>query len=534
MLLRPDSHSDESEVGYQMRLAHLNGLCDPRWLGGAKTGQHEKLRMCPACLKAEGARWLNAWRIEQPVCRQHEVWLVDVCQGCGLTLIASRSRFLECRCGHQLVANRTRTLSLAAREVIIRQEVGEGILRWLGAIAKYGLLGKPGKRAESKSMIEQIDLQERGAEIIFGWPASFEALLGVLRTDHVARQVSLASDAFPFLAKQIRRIRDVDWRGRVADATHAYVQASQKTEQILLSRYVRSVRSAGIVAKRLGVSVNRATAMLMTSDAALRVTAGGRHRFMVTEDVEHAIREKLKAVLSITAAAEMMQLSQPRLRELVLANVVSAQGYGVSRESLLCVLSRLGKACVEDGEIGSDLRPLPHVLRTIVPRTLTAAFFDALFSSQISLVRNCAASTRRGCEQFLISTSFVRAWAVRRKPSLESADALDITRAASVLQVKPEVVAHLATVGLLRSVGARIGPRGRLMLSAQGIHDFYQRYTPLKLVAAASGITPKCAPGWARSQGIELVCGPTIDGCRQYIARRPGSFPSTSTQYGDH
>lgn len=520
MLVRPSRRKGESEVGYKLRLAHVNGLADPAWMARGTKGRHERLLVCPACVKDESDHWLDSWQADQPYCKRHGTWLIDACQACSRPLIGARARFLSCRCGQALTENSARLLSPAAREVIDRQHVGASVLRWFGAIAKYGLQGKPGKRSEAKSMTEQVDLLERGADLVMGWPASFEALLDGLRTDRNQRQASLANDALPSLNKHILRIADEHWRRRIADAARAYVQASHKTERALLSRHVGSSRSVECVAKRLGVSTTKARAMLIESESVLRVTSGGRHRYLVSEAVETAMRDRLAAVLSMTAAADLMSLSLPRLRELVLADIVSAQDHGVSTASIGGVMTKLGEACASISSDGHNLQPLTHVLRTLVPRSSTAAFFNALFAREILIFRVNEIHTKKGCDQFQVSVSQVRAWMHNVKQSNESAETLDITGAAKTLQVKPEVVTHLVAVGLLRPMGARVGLRGRLAFSADEIRSFDQRHVLLKALATDAGVAPKNAPRWATAQGIALVCGPSVDGCRQYIARR--------------
>jgi len=242
---------------------------------------------------------------------------------------------------------------------------------------------------------------------------------------------------------------------------------------------------------------------------------------LVSEAVEKEMRDRLTTAISMTSAAEVMSLSLPRLRELVLANIVSGQDHVVSAASIGGVMTRLGEACSGIRRDGHNLQPLPHVLRTLVPRASTAAFFNALFAGEILIFRANEATPKMGCDQFHVSVFQVRAWMHNIKQSKGSAETLDITSAAKTLHVKPEVVTHLVAIGLLRPRGGRVGRRGRLAFSADEIRSFDQSHVQLKVLAADAGVAPKNAPRWAMAQGIALVCGPSVDGCRQYIARRP-------------
>jgi hypothetical protein len=252
---------------------------------------------------------------------------------------------------------------------------------------------------------------------------------------------------------------------------------------------------------------------------------------LVSEAVEKAMRDSLATVVSMTSAGDAMSLSLPRLRELVIADIVSAEDHGVSAASIDGVLTRLGEACSGISRDVHNLHPLPHVLRTLVPRALTAMFFNALFAGEILNFRANETNPKKGCDQFHVSVSQVRAWMHNIKQSKGSTETLDITSAAKTLHVKPEVVTHLVAIGLLRPRGARVGLRGRLAFSADEIRSFDRSHVPLKVLAADAGVAPKNAQRWAMEKSIAMVCGPSVDGCRQYIARRPvAGFEPNSTK----
>lgn len=186
LLSRPDWHSNESAVGYLIRLSEANGYRHPRHLlhmakfkeGGkvvrafiewmldhddqpasligvsaedvqrsdADRGRHrlnvrylsaEKARYCPICLEES-----NYWRVEWDHafcihCPRHRVWLLNNCNDCGRQIQAWRSALGRCRCGALLCQQKAEPLQdiddpglvlssalLMQREVLLPIEVG--------------------------------------------------------------------------------------------------------------------------------------------------------------------------------------------------------------------------------------------------------------------------------------------------------------------------------------------------------------------------------------------------------------------------
>ena len=89
------------------------------------------------------------------------------------------------------------------------------------------------------------------------------------------------------------------------------------------------------------------------------------------------------------------------------------------------------------------------------------------------------------------------------------------------LNVKWEVLCHLIRHGHLRTIKRRTGSRCSEVVLIKELERFQAAYVPLVTFAKENGLSSKHAPLWAKTAGMQLVAGPTIDGCRQYIARTP-------------
>lgn len=529
MLVRPSHIAGESEHGFLLRQGHMNGLHDPSWIRRPARGAHRRVQVCAECLVGTGIYWRKDWESELPVCQMHRAWLIDVCAACQRHITFASTRFLSCRCGHPLGETKPVPIADVTWQVLASQQADLDVLCWLGSLEKHGLTGKPGKRAARSSIADRADLVDRGAAIVYGWPLSFDQLLNQLRTTGEGEPVALASRAFPTLTKRMRSISDKRWRQRVEAAFVGYIMASHRSPQPLLSRHVPCSANAERVARRLEVSSNTVADLLSDDGAMVRTTKAGRRRVLIPPETEARIGARLKDEVSNSSAARTLALSVSRVRSLMQHGAIVALRVGASRQSIDKFRARLfaiarPAAQVED----ANTAPLGHALRTLVPRSLTHAFFRALEQGEVALFHRASTGVAKLGVSLSVCLTQVAEWVrAQRTVQLDGGKAIDLTRAAGRLGVKPEVAKHLVLRGLLQPVVPSRPPRSKLTFLAAELSRFNEQFVLLKVLASEAGISPKCAPGWARRTGIELVCGPTVDGSRQYVAkRRPTSTSS--------
>lgn len=525
LLVRPTQRSGESSEGHFFRVASLNGLGDPMWL--LEAGRRRPLsiaRICPLCLDLPGSHWLEDWKDRaKPFCREHGRWLVDKCSRCSRLLRWSNVRFKTCGCGQDLRELAHISLSAQMRRALDREIASLPALIWLGSLDRYGLTMKPLKKASRVSMANIVELAEAGARIVDGWPEAFFAVLDSCRQD-LGAPTGLRSinDALPGITGCLAKLRDGRWRERVAQSLGSYVAASHQSSHPIIGRnaFVSPHPTVARIARELGIgpkSLLTALERLPAASVAVRSTAHGRSRRLVSAVAVQQVRLLIEDQLSIKAAVRLLGVSSRRIGQLVDQELLEARGRRLSRaavENLLLALLATGSRGVDTAGAIS----LSAALRYYVPSTSTARFFRAILDGSL-IVSVPAGSTN--LKQMLIGKTACRDWTI----GLEHAGDHELTmpECAELLGLKQQVVYHLARVGLLPVHGIRSsGGRLKNVATAAAVDLFQRRYEALARLAAAAGVQRQAALGWAKSRGISLVSGPAIDGGRQYFALRPG------------
>lgn len=239
LLIRRQKHEAESDPGYLLRLAHLNGLKRSVWLGDVLPRcAGGTMRLCPLCLSEEEPFWRQSWAIAQePYCALHRVWLIDRCSGCGFTLRFGRTRFLACGCGQDLRVAAGLEMPKTVENVLFERAVPFRVMMWLGALARHGLQGKPLMKGARRDIAALVELATLGAEVVSGWPHAFHAVLDRCRVQpDPSTPVQIQSEAFPGLHKLIGRMGDVEWEAAVRQCVWDYMDFSESGVGLMVFR----------------------------------------------------------------------------------------------------------------------------------------------------------------------------------------------------------------------------------------------------------------------------------------------------------
>ncbi|WP_229758145.1 hypothetical protein [Paraburkholderia caffeinilytica] len=94
-----------------------------------------------------------------------------------------------------------------------------------------------------------------------------------------------------------------------------------------------------------------------------------------------------------------------------------------------------------------------------------------------------------------------------------------VSHAARKLGVKDEVCYHLVRKQLLASEVGILRDRECRVVHRSAIENFQSTYIPLVSAAKECCTTPRALLATIRARGIEPMCGPGVDGCRQYFLR---------------
>lgn len=523
LLVRPRQIAGESDEGHWLRVAHSNGLADPLWL--LDPGHWRGLsivRFCPQCLASQNRLWLADWSDRsRPFCSVHGRWLVDLCGGCNRLLRWNRARFLECKCGQDLRSLEAPALSFHAARIQSEESASLTVLLWLGSIARYGMTMKPLKKASRVIMSEVIELAEAGSEIVAAWPhAFFDTLSRSRQVTAGSLGLSSMNDAFPGLAGRLRKLGDASWRERITKELGAYIAASRTSGMPIVGRNAPGERPATIaqIARDLGMGSATLVAALdrLPGDCVpTRRTSQGRSRRLLSGEAVAQIQQLRTDEISSKASARILGLSFSRIRHLVEAGLLKERQHRLSREDVCgLLLSLMESGRVNPPEI--DAVSVGRALRFCVPVELTAPFVRSVLDGSLAIHTPEGTTQLTSCT---ISQAKCRVW-VARTESTEG-NAMSLPVCALRLGLKQQVIYHLARVGLIAVQTVKTA-RGRtaMVATADSIETFKSQYVALACLAASAGVAPRWALEWAGRQGISLVSGPSIDGGRQYFARR--------------
>lgn len=515
---------------------------------------HHFLRWCPACLQERGC-FSGEWGLKLCcVCVRHRVWLMDVCPCCRERQPLSRCAFRCTACGYDL----SRALTLAAGDALVDlharleasletcqcAENNERVLDWLRLVKYLGPFladpwcRRPGQAAGLHRLPEASALTEATAHLLDDWPANFSILLH--RAQSCQPQATHLAQAFGPLYRVLYR----DLHGKAFDPfRQAFEHHLHEHWFGLLGRRNRRLRAdtvschpqqaTRIVARDAGVGA-----------AAVRHLAGSGS--ITAHTIQHASGRVTRAVsvlegarvkrlredsVTLRHAAAQLCIGRQRVRELIDMGLIHAW---IDRRQTRAATWWLSKSDVgrlaSIGELfcgtASDQGwiDLASVLKTwrVVPGEF-ASIVRALLANEIAVRRPlCKPSGIAGIELPIIE---LRHWLRSFRQSRQIW--LSVDDAAKRLGLKQQVAYELVSRGMIAcSVSA-----GCRRISCSAITDFQDTYISLAELAAAHSMGPRrmlalltCRP----------VCGPAIDGARQYFYRRDDvSAPRMRRRCGD-
>ena len=514
--VRPSRMPVESQIEHTLRLAHVNGLTQPRWL--LRPNQRAvPLQLCPLCL-AERKLWSKEWR-ESPVaiCSCHWIWLVDVCAGCGDSLAWPRTRLMQCHCGADLTQIPVQPVAQSLRSCLdLQNNISIEVLRWLGAWSIHGPRGKPLKKANCKSLIRQQALLTQGAETAMAWPHSFEMALSQHRRSSQPHDLQRFNQAWPGLRVQISRLADASWREKIWSAINRVVEDSHQSASPIVGRNPRlqmRPKTQREVANALGVGIARLQATI--SDIAAPVpnsqSRTGRMRYVISKEAVQTLQYSLVEWISIRESAILLGCGRVRAASMVKDSLIESRAGKLSRSSVESIRDRL-LAMAKSLQIETPTDSLEHVWRYLVPKEMSKKFLEAIFQGRIRIYGPPEIQDWHGIK---VHRSDIEASAIAERSS--SKPNFSINEAAFSLQIKEQGAYDLVKRGFLKTVDGNGSGR---RVTQEAIVKFSEQYIALSNLTRRKGVHSRDALNWAVAQGLNVVTGPRIDGSRQYFIGR--------------
>ena len=531
LLVRPSVRPGESFCGYRLRVAAANGLANPDWLVCVESGlpkMHGIARWCPSCLATDDGYWREDWRTGRAACLVHQCWLASACSTCRRTSRWKRVRFSTCTCGASLQETVADRLSAEVLKLVGGQtDSNAGLLsvddRWglasfLGALAEFGLQGKPLKKASRQTEnVEQL-LLTTGAPLITDQCACFE-LLDRLRAPPVGvKNVPLLSEAFPQLLTMLRKQLNDAQRRWMLDLLDRYVSCSRRNgSPVLWERKDSNGQADGELHSRRKTRNPAIANMLVQAGeiVPVRRTKSGRRKFAISDESLQRLQINRRSLIPLKTAARYAGMSSRRVQALSKAGLIASNGTRIDTRSFDRLLGNIATACSRSAAALEDPVSLAEALRFHVSVEASATFFTDLMDGVIHLVlkANKVPALRN---IFANRGDVISAVQV----SAEFSSQLSIVEAARRLGVKQEVMYHLINVGLIRTRTGKLRRRTARVVEVDDLRKFDEQFMPLVTVAKAMGISAREAPEWAGQHGVEIVTGPSVDGGRQYWIRK--------------
>ena len=543
LLARPERFPDELERGYILRLAHANGLLNPEWVRDIEgyrrvpTGVVH-VRWCPICLATENAYWKQAWGSGIPICLRHQIWLLDRCGPCGKRMTWRNVRFRTCSCGESLAEGDSAELpngvaQLFAGDFIhtddspwwacLLEQRRWRVAQFLGALYKYGLHGKPIKKASTSDLAVERELVNAGAEILLKSAAGMRLLLDRIRvTPDRSMAAQTIHEAFPGLLVRMRKLLHRYEFDALIAQVNAYLAMHSVLDVPIVWRghAVKPTIGATTFARALGVRPEQVAHLLAAYgiDVKARQSATGRRMLAIAPKVVEDVRTSRLAAFTAKVAAKKFGLSPARQDLLAQAGLISKIGKKIDGRTVRILLADLAPTKA----IRALTKPVHFVgldiaLRTLVPVEYSVAFFRAILEGKITSWRS-----REICEHVKdIEICHEEATPVLSATKHLSEPLLGIPEAALQLGLKEEVAYHLVNRGLIKSVVRKEGRRPARFISEREIARFSLRYETLVSAAERNEISRQGALKWARALDISIVSGPSVDGGRQYFVSKP-------------
>lgn len=498
---------------------------------------HSVMRWCADCL--EESPYLRAtWGVKLLcACVKHRRMLSDHCPNCGRTQRFERIDVLRCTCGARLTAVERIDASSIVCELCeyllngsercrIEAFRGLGVDAWHRLVRYLGRFWtelepkRPGQIAGLHRLDMASHLVDGAAHLLADWPEQFYVMLSTIRdrregTRSICRSFGpvyrvlyhdLHASHFQFLREAFESYLNINWWGLVCGRNRSFQQETVAGHpRLTLANAARKAGTSLSILKHL-VQVD----LVPVSQYAM--PSGRFARSVHGADVPR-IAKMTKGALTLAETARLLGVQRHRVRELVDASfIVPLVSRRISNAaSWLFDAVQLREYCVFSAasERGGTAIPLKQILKSWRLREAEfAEMVKAIAAKELVPV----ATGRTYLGDLLLDTREVRTWLKIHRMATD--DAVSIEQAAGALRVKREVLCGLIDRGYL---AAHVGATGARLIRNVDIQAFNEAYVPLVFVARARGTSPRAM---LKELWVRPVCGPSVDGLRQYFLRR--------------
>ena len=509
---------------------------------------HVTMRWCPQCLQAD-PHLRAIWSVKLVCsCVIHGSLLLDQCPACGAVQRFERADITRCMCGCRLseVAAPVTSSEVALVQHHLDQALSTArpdsgfnlrpenwckLLRLAARAQDNGSRHRSGQVPELHRLSVSLALNVIVGELLKNWPDGLHAVLsrlqaGAPQSFSIPRTFGrmykwlysdLQDGCFQFMREGFENYLNMHWWGLVCERNR---RLGHTTRRMHSRQSVKAAAAAAVATP----SVIQQLHLAGWIDANVISLPSGRQAWSIPASEIPAITSQLNDGINLQEAAALLGLAKRRVRELIDAKLIiprlrsreGAAAWLLSRSEIEALARHCSGHCgaikaptMAAQAMGSSVR-LNQVLKTW--RLQEGEFpllITALLTGQICVAAGAVGHETLG-ELPLLVTS-VQAW--RNVRQTIHRELLSIDAASRLLGVKQEVGYQLVRSGMLASVTDPSQPRRR-QVSRLAIDDFVERYVSLADLARAGRCSPKALLPKILSRP---VCGPGIDGVRQYF-----------------
>jgi hypothetical protein len=504
-------------------------------------------RWCPACMK-EGCVLQGRWSLKLVcACSVHGVWLQDGCPRCDACGSWADAVQTHCQCGASLADADTEIADgdvSALAQLLCGDSMGaDGVsgiatlstpalhrlVRYLGPFQTDPRPAHPGQTVDVHRMTVARALVEGAAGLLANWPARLHERISEIqatapRSPSVRRTFAplyrvlyddLSEPCYQFLRDAFEAYLHEHWWGLVC-------RRNKRMQSATVEKHPRITLSQMATAAGVPESVVRHLVQSELIPATSTALPSGRHSHSIHSDELHRIKVATDGALSLGQAARALALPEGRLRDLITAGVlVPLISRQMNRGAAAWVIPKgeIERLHVQPGLAmpTMDAAPLRDALKYWRLRQHEGvALVSAVIDGQVPV--RASDQDRVPIGLAVLSAAETKRWLTMCR--IESGEGLSVDHAAKELGFKQQVAYDLVRAGLLTTIDA--GVLGR-RVTARDIEAFRAAYVSLAELAREANCSPRVL--LARI-GVVPVCGPAIDGARQYFFRRVESLPN--------
>lgn len=516
---------------------------------GISDFNHTCRRWCPACMKEDGVLQ-GRWSLKLVcACSVHGVWLQDVCPRCGSNCSWTDTVQTHCQCGAPLIDANMET---AGSDVLALTQLLTGessttvnvpglvplttpavhrLVRYLGPFLAEPRPAHPGQTMGVHRMVVARGLVSGAAELLANWPTRlYERIADIQSTASMSPSVrrtfaplyrvlydELSEHCYQFLRDAFEDYLHEHWWGLVC-------KRNKRMQSDTIKKHPRVTVPQIATAAGVPASVVRHLVQAELIPATSTALPSGRYSRSIHVDELHHIKVATDGALSLGRAARALALPEGRLRDLIVEGVVTpliSRQVNLGAAAWLIPKEEIERLHVRPGQVmpASDTTPLRNALKYWRLRLHEGvALVRAVIAGLVPVLASDEYRDRVPIGLAMVNAAATKRWLATCR--IEAGEGLSIDQAAKELGLKQQVAYDLVRLGLLTAVDA--GLLGRRVM-ASDITAFRAAYVSLAELARDANCSPRVLLAHVV---VAPVCGPTVNGARQYFFRKTELSPT--------